>query len=222
MKDGDSIIPYLLLANGHDGKMSLRLMNTPMRVVCWNTMQGAGAKEDGDGADPAKSGYAITHQGDVVAKAETARKAIVAMNREFQITVDAYRDLAKQPVTEQYVRELAKQLWDREYMQANELIIRFRQREAEQKGKARKETAAKIAELEKLMDIESRTERKVVDAFHNSPGCEGKTKWDAFNAVTYQIDHASQGSAHNRLTSSWFGNGARKRSKAFALLQGSR
>lgn len=222
VKDGDSVIPYLLLANGHDGKMSLRLMNTPIRVVCWNTMQASGAKEDADGANPAKSGYAITHSGDIVAKANMARKAIVAMNRDFKVTVDAYRQMAKMPVTEEYVRELAKQLWDREYVQANELIHKFRQRQEQEKGKIRKDTMLKIAELEKLLETESRTEKKVVDAFHNSPGCEGKTKWDAFNAVTYQIDHASQGSAHNRLTSSWFGNGARKRAKAFEMLQGSK
>lgn len=221
VKDGDAIIPYLLLANGHDGKMSLRLMNTPIRVVCWNTMQASGAVEDGDMEGAAKSGVAISHQGDVAAKAAAARRAIVAMNRELGITVDTYRQMAKLPVTEEYVRELAKQCFDRDYLQARDLIAKFRQRQEHADANIREETAAKIAELEKLLSTEGRAEKKVVEAFYESPGCEGKTAWDAFNAITYQIDHGAQSSAEVRMTSSWFGNGARRRARAFELVAGS-
>jgi phage/plasmid-like protein (TIGR03299 family) len=221
VKDGDAIVPYLLLANGHDGKMSLRIMNTPIRVVCWNTMQAAGATEDGDAEAESSGGIAISHQGDVASKALAARRAIVAMNRDLKVTVDAYRRMAKLPVTEAYVRELAKQLWDRDYIQARDLVAKFRQRQEHEAPSVREETARKIAELEEILNTPSRTENKVVEAFHGSPGCEGKTAWDAFNAVTYQIDHGMQGSQESRLTSSWFGNGARKRAKAFQLIAGS-
>ena len=220
VKDGDAIVPYLLLANGHDGKMSLRIINTPIRVVCWNTCQAAGATEDGDLESESSNGIAIGHQGDVKAKALAARKAIVAMNRDLGITVEAYRKMAKLPVTEAYVRELAKELFDRDYIQARDLIAKFRARQEHADVSVRAETAAKIAELEKLLATEGRVERKVVEAFHESPGCEGKTAWDAFNAITWQIDHGTQGSPDARLTSSWFGNGSRKRAKAFQLIAG--
>lgn len=221
VRDGDAIVPYLLLANGHDGKMSLRLMNTPIRVVCWNTMQASGATEDGDVGGESEGGIAISHQGDIAAKAAAARNAIVAMNRELKMTVDVYRRMVKLPVTEEYVRLLAKELWDRDYIAARDLVAKFRQRQEHEAPSVREETARKIAELEAILATPGRTEQKVVEAFHNSPGCQGKTAWDAFNAITYQIDHGSQGSADTRLTSSWFGNGSRKRAKAFQLISAS-
>jgi hypothetical protein len=35
---GDEVIPYLLLANGHDGQLMVHVKFTPVRVVCQNTL----------------------------------------------------------------------------------------------------------------------------------------------------------------------------------------
>lgn len=220
VKDGDALIPYLLLACGHDGKMSVRMQNTPVRVVCWNTMQAAGVSEDGDVEGAAKGGLSISHKGDVMAKAVQARNAIVAMNSELQQSIDAYRRMTKLPVTEDYVRTLAKNLFDVDYLKARDLIYKFRQREEQAEVSIREETRAKIAELEKMLNKEGRAEKKVVEAFHESPGCEGKTAWDAFNAVTYHLDHGQKGTSESRLASSWFGSGSRKRAQAMDLILG--
>lgn len=225
VKDGDAIIPYLLLANGHDGTMSLRIINTPTRVVCWNTMQAAGAVEDGDSETAsAAKGFAITHQGDVQAKAEAARRAIVSMNRELKMTVDAYRRMAGLPVTEDYVRRLAKEVFDSDYIKAKDLIAKFRVRQ-EQTGDAgiREQTKAAIAELEKLLGAEGRVEKAIVRSFHEGPGHDlaGETAWGAFNAVTDYIDHGVAGGQDRRMSSSWFGEGSRKRRRAFELIAGS-
>lgn len=226
VKDGDALVPYLLVANGHDGKMSVRVINTPTRVVCWNTMQAAGAVEDGDtghGDDAvASKGFAIPHQGDVVAKAEAARRAIVAMNRELRITVDVYRKMAGLPVTEDYVRRLAKELFDSDYIKARDLIAKFRQREEHADVTIREQTKAAIAELEKLLHNTGRTERAIVQSFHEGPGSElaGATAWGAFNAITDYLDHGVQGGQDRRMSSSWFGEGARKRRRAFDLIAG--
>jgi len=223
VKDGDLLIPYLLLANGHDGGMSLRLINTPTRVVCWNTMQAAGAKDDQDGAIEAATGIAITHNGDVQAKAEAARRAIVAMNKDLHMTIDAYRQMAKLPVTEDYVRQLAKELFDVDYIKAKDLIAKFRMRQEHQDVTIREQTKVAIAELEKLLHNEGRVEAKIVESFHNGAGSElaGETAWGAFNAVTAHLDHGAGGGQDRRMTSSWFGEGARKRAKAFELIAGS-
>jgi len=221
VKDGDVLIPYLLLALGHDGKLAVRIQNTPTRVVCWNTMQAAGVKEDGDLDNATTSGFSIAHKGNMVAKVEQARRAIVMMNTELKQSVDVYRRMTKLPVTEEYVRNLAKNLFDADYMKARDLINKFRQREELADVDIREETRSKIAELEKLLHKEGRAEKKIVEAFHHSPGCEGKTAWDAFNAVTYHIDHKQKGTTDSRMTSSWFGGGSRKRAKAMQLITGS-
>lgn len=218
VKDGDALIPYLLLANGHDGKMSLRIQNTPIRVVCWNTMQAAGAVEDGDTEQVVKSGMSISHKGDVVAKAEAARKAIVQMNTDLGMTVDTYRKMTGMVVSEDHVRTLAKEVFDADYVKAKALISKFRERQEWAADDVKEAVAAKIAELESVLNTQSRVEKKVVQAFHESPGCEGKTAWDAFNAITHHIDHGSGGGAERRLTSSWFGEGSRKRAKAYSMI----
>jgi phage/plasmid-like protein (TIGR03299 family) len=35
---GDEVAPYLLFANGHDGQFSVKVLMTPVRVVCANTL----------------------------------------------------------------------------------------------------------------------------------------------------------------------------------------
>jgi hypothetical protein len=187
-------------------------------------MQAAGAVEDGDSERVTAKGFAITHVGDMKAKAEAARRAIVAMNTELKLTVDAYRAMSKLPVTEEYVRRLAKEVFDADYIRAKDLIATFRKRQ-EQTGDAniREQTKKAIAELESLLGQEGRVEKAIVRSFHEGPGHElaGETAWGAFNAVTDYLDHKVQGNQDKRMSSSWFGEGARKRRKTFELIAAS-
>lgn len=47
VKGVDPVNNYLLLMNGHDGSMALRMHWTPIRVVCWNTLQLALGRQTG-------------------------------------------------------------------------------------------------------------------------------------------------------------------------------
>lgn len=226
IKDGDKIAPYILIALGHDGKLSVVFMNTPTRVVCWNTMQAAGATEDSIAFDKPTT-FRIAHMGDVKRKVEEARDAIVAMNRDLGLSVDAYRAMAKKPVSEQTVRDVAQSIFDGELMKARGLLERLQGVQAERSEHMdidqRKEVADKIAEVEKmLVDWKpSRAENEVVKAFHESPGSDlaGETAWGMVNAVTYYLDHGKSGNQDRRMNSSWFGNGARQRKDAFVAAQ---
>jgi len=60
---------------------------------------------------------------------------------------------------------------------------------------------------------------KVLDVVHTQPGAnfaEGSW-WQAFNSVTYMIDHKLGRSQDNRLTSAWFGQGKKVKADALEL-----
>lgn len=58
--------------------------------------------------------------------------------------------------------------------------------------------------------------RNAYDALDEQPGAEfGEgTWWQAFNAVTYTVDHKIGRHISNRLENSWYGNGSRLKTKA--------
>lgn len=222
---GDLIKPYVALATGHDGGMSVRIKDTSIRVVCNNTAEMAGFTLDGDAeGQRGATDFAIAHVGDVLGKSKAARDTIEAMRKQAIETVKLYRAMSVQPVNDEFVRKLVKEVFDQDYQRAVKLIAKFRQREEMADVHLREDTRRAIAELEKMLDKESRIERQIVDAFHNAPGADiaGETAWGAFNAATYYIDHLSGGGngngADRRLTSSWFGAGAQKRRKALSLV----
>ncbi|NJO41256.1 MAG: DUF932 domain-containing protein [Cyanobacteria bacterium CRU_2_1] len=55
---------------------------------------------------------------------------------------------------------------------------------------------------------------QLVENFERGIGNQGKTLWDAYNAVTEWLDHQRGISAIDRLESTWFGSNARLRTKA--------
>lgn len=55
---------------------------------------------------------------------------------------------------------------------------------------------------------------QLVQNFEQGQGNQGKTLWDAYNAITEWIDHQRGRSLKERLESTWFGSGVRLRTKA--------
>jgi phage/plasmid-like protein (TIGR03299 family) len=223
--DGDWIAPYVLIAIGHDGKLSIYLTNTPIRVVCWNTLQAAGAVDDSKADFTKECGFRIPHRGDVHQRVNEARDQIIAINTQLDITVEEYRELAKKPIGELKVRDIARHIFDADIFKARDLLARLKDNQAVRSEhmdvELRQGVAAKISELEKLLADwkPCRAEVEVVKAFHEGPGADiaGETAWGLVNAVTHYVDHTKRGSNDTRLASSWFGPGARQRQQAFEI-----
>lgn len=65
----DVVDKYLLLSNSHDGSSALRVLFTPVRVVCQNTLSMALRQGSGQGVS-------IRHNGDLAAKIRDAQRVL--------------------------------------------------------------------------------------------------------------------------------------------------
>jgi len=88
---GDVVRKYLLLSNGHDGKMGIRVGFTPVRVVCANTL--AMAHNSGE-----SKLIRVFHSSKTIENLETLRETINAANATFEATAEQYRHLATRGV----------------------------------------------------------------------------------------------------------------------------
>ncbi len=134
---GEKIDPYLVFTNSHDGKGSVRVAMTPIRIWCSNTLNLALRK--------AKRQWSCSHMGDVDGKLEDARQTILnseiylkELNNEFEtlklkkISKDKMFDFTKElfPITVydtalkanriQEDREMLMRCWDAPDLQQTE------------------------------------------------------------------------------------------------------
>jgi len=87
----DEISKFVLLSHSHDGKMSVRLGYTPIRIACQNTLSVA-HKSD------ASSLIRIRHNSNVVRNLTEIRNLMNLADEEFQSTGERYRHLASRGV----------------------------------------------------------------------------------------------------------------------------
>jgi phage/plasmid-like protein (TIGR03299 family) len=92
VRDSEDVTePYLLLTNSHDGRSSLRVFYTPIRVVCANTLATAESRARGEGVT-------IAHRGDPTRRLEAARQTLGLAQRYFhRLATHADRLASYQP-----------------------------------------------------------------------------------------------------------------------------
>lgn len=82
----DQINQFLLLANGHDGSLPLRIFFSPVRVVCANTLNAALRAGDG---------ISIRHRGDIRGKMEEARRVLGLARAHYGQLGQVFRQLKR-------------------------------------------------------------------------------------------------------------------------------
>lgn len=100
---GDDVVDkFLLLSNSHDGSRSVRVMFTPIRVVCQNTLSMAESRH------PFLS---IVHRGDLRERLERARRMLRLVNTRYQSIEHDFRTLVKVQMTGNLLKEYLDRLF---------------------------------------------------------------------------------------------------------------
>lgn len=89
--NNDSVEKYLLLVNNHDGKGCLKVMFTPIRVVCQNTLTLA--------LHSAQTSVNITHRGDIDKKKFEAQRVLGIAVTHFKEMEETYKNFASYQIT---------------------------------------------------------------------------------------------------------------------------
>lgn len=190
----DRVVPYVLIANGHDGTMSFTVQPTTVRVVCSNTLHMAVR----DTASAAAAGRAmrVRHTSGVKWKVEDARRVLEAHG----IIVAAWRrqaeKLAASPMSKREVADYFRSVYDAAFVTPTT-----------ERGESRRDNVL-------------RAWSGLVDHPNNTIDGVGGTRWGVLNAVTDWADHSmgSEKQARDeRLYRAWFGTGAQLKAKAWDL-----
>lgn len=95
---GDEVSQYLLITNPHDGKGAIRVMYTPVRVVCANTLSAALGS---------KSGTRIRHSINAEAKVRETLEIMGLLSETGQSTQELFEFLVSESVNSKTVQNYA-------------------------------------------------------------------------------------------------------------------
>lgn len=189
---GDKVEGYFLAYQGHDGRTRLSYKHTAIRVVCANTLGMASAGDDKRADGYSAEGVYFSHNSGVGTRVKNLAEQIQRMAGDFSSTVEAYRYTTRVSTHPRKFFETLLGIEERR-LEAQRLGV-------EEPGRGR-------------MTIE-----KLMEAYDTQPGTQFApgSAWQAYNAVTYWVDH-KRGRDENRLDNSLFGAGAALKREALEL-----
>lgn len=181
----DTVQPYVVIQNPHDGSGCATCFPTSVRIVCANTYRTAGK-------DRAGKGLKIRHTGNIKSKIRDARNALGLSVQSFETFKDAADTMARRKVEPMPffngVLDAVLDLTEAKMKAGFSLegIIDATQVQIDAERKAFEAAAERRREV--LTDIINRYESDT----NGANGMRG-TAWSAFNAVTESADHAKIG-----------------------------
>ncbi len=190
-KTDDIVEKYLLFSNCHDGTGALRVLWTPERVVCRNTLALALARGEG-------AGVTIRHTGEIGQKLAEAQRVLGLAERFYDDLGPMADALARyQPRARQVEAYFAALYPDPEDPEVHARAL--------ENARKTRDVLGGLFENGEGQDI---------------PGVRGSA-WCAYHAVTEFLDHVRPASkvrpSTRRLESLWFGQDAKIKRDAWAL-----
>lgn len=226
----DTVLPYVLLTNSHDGTSALRIVPTSIRTVCMNTLNLA-LREAGS------QGMSIRHRDSLKARVHEAREKlgiITARVDTFQTEIDA---LARVRLTDAQAKDYFMDVFDlRPTTKSSRpapapvapasLLDSILDGQSGQQGFMSELLSGHKEQTARQERANAKLLSTLMDNYHNSrntlPGIEG-TAWAVFNAASEFCDHQSivrgkteMQRTENRLASAWFGQGDALKQEAYS------
>lgn len=170
----DRVNGYLLFSSPNIVGKAMRIMFTPIRVVCNNTLTMALNQASGSGE------FRLHHAQKF--DPEIAKAALGLSKGQLHEFEAEAKFLTSKEVSDDTLRDYFMKVWP---LAANDSDI-------------------------------SRTAMNALTIFDKNPGAEmfPNTWWNAFNTVTYMVDHVIGRNDNNRLRNAWFGHGSRLKKAA--------
>ena len=195
---GDEVKGYCLVSNSHKPGKAFKILNTPIRVVCWNTLNMALQNSTALGGM-----FRLAHRVQLTSAIfQEAEKALGLATEQLDDFQQQTEFLASKQITPEQFERFVAQLFAQDLLQ-----------DEQAKG-----FDGNIIPLRDQFKNGTQAQ-KVYDAFENSPGADLKaakgTYWGAVNAVTYAMDH--QGAGQNALYDAWYGRKATHKRDALTL-----
>jgi len=193
---GDPVEPYFLMTSAHDGTGSVTLLNTPVRVVCANTLTAA--------LRGARHRISVKHTKNVKVGLKKAQELLARNKTYFQRATEAYKYMASQQMDAGAVKKFLQNLFP---------------------GKRLLDEDGEPIAVEGDDDPATRTKnmreniQRLYEGQATGANLAGTTRWGMFNAVTHFIDHERKG--RNGLSgweNSVLGLGGDLRQEAFDFL----
>lgn len=158
---GDESVPYLFIANSHDGSMALKAMPTAIRVVCSNTFHMA--------LSSCKRGIAFKHTQGITNRVEDLKRCIQTWQDSIGKSQERSRDMARVQMSRQDIQDL----WVDVVTRLDGPVPTNPKNGWEENRKER--AVAGLAHMAKTFDLESQR--------------FGANLWVAANAATNWVQH---------------------------------
>lgn len=172
--DGDEIIPYVLLTNSHDGSSALKVVTTPVRVVCSNTLRIALNRAD--------QSFSVRHTSGINNKVDYARQSL-------GLVVDYYTEFQKE--VEQMINT---QVSDDKFMEIVARVFPKPTDEEMEKPRIASNYKHKIANIESnyVGELHSGTAWGVLNAFNSYELWQKKVRGNALERQANSFINDSQ------------------------------
>lgn len=99
---GESISPYIVFINSHDGSGSIKVLMTPIRMICLNMLNLA--------LRSAARSWSAIHSGDVAYKLEDAKNTLIYADRHMHELGTTIEDLKHSPISDKKVIDMVQTL----------------------------------------------------------------------------------------------------------------